>query len=54
MDGELQNETLPNNSDVVICLNNTWRTVCRGEMTVGWNARAADIACKQLGYLDKG
>ncbi len=52
--GELRGEELPNISGVELCVDNKWRTVCRWKNNNEWNQRAANIACKQLGYLDKG
>ncbi len=52
--GELRGEELPNINGVELCVDNEWRTVCRGESSNGWNIRAANIVCNQLGYLDKG
>ena len=54
-DVRLANDTTVANGTTVagrveVCFNGVWGTVCR----FGWNALAASVVCKQLGFNNTG
>ncbi len=55
LSGELYISGPQQESGVEICIENTWRTLCmRKGNNKEWDIHAANVACKQLGYLEIG
>ena len=52
MEGELRlvGGSLDNEGRVEICIEETWSTICDN----GWTVNDANVACQQLGYLERG
>ena len=52
MQGELRlvGGSIDNVGRVEICIDETWSTICDN----GWTLNDANVACGQLGYLNRG
>ena len=46
----LTHGSTPRNGTVQVCISRTWGSICDS----GWNSRAADVVCRQLGFSTFG
>lgn len=55
-DGELRliGRTASNEGQVEVCINQVWGGVCYSSGSHAWGVEESMVACRQLGYLDKG